>query len=69
MLSRGVKDGVSGLVDNTLAKLVSCEERVFRVRGDDISRGAVLGDWGDSRTEQSDVVRERWMLCLEGQPL
>lgn len=59
---------MSGLVDIVLSKLVWSEERAGRDRGEDISEGPVVGDWGDPLAEQSDVVRERCRLGLEGQP-
>lgn len=69
MLSCGVKGGTSGLVDNVLPKLVWSEERAGRDRGEDISKGPVVGNRGEPMAEQSDVVRERCRLGLEeGQP-
>jgi len=69
MLSRGVKGGVSGLVDKMLPNLVGREEKGICVWGDDISKRPMVGDWGDPMAEQSDVVRERCRLDLDGQPL
>lgn len=69
MLSRGVKGGVSGLVDKALPNLVWREENGTCVWGDVTSKRSVAGDWGDPTAEQSDVVRERCTLDLEGQPL
>lgn len=69
MLSRGVKGGVSGLVDKMLPNLAWCEESETCAWGDGIAKRPVAGDWGDPMAEQSDVVRERCILDLEGQPL
>lgn len=69
MLSRGVKGGVSGLVDKMLPDLVWREENGTCVWGDVISKRSVVRDWGDPTVEQLDVVRERCRLDLEGQPL
>lgn len=69
MLSRGVKDATSGLVDRVLSKLDRSGERMAGVWRGDISKGPVIGDSGDPIAEQSEVVRERCRLGLDGQPL